>query len=714
MTDLTTISSPPAVIETQENDSVDLETGSDVSEEGKPEETKAAPRASDASDAEGGKPEETTAPLDDMAMAMPDVETRSDDAPAINEEAEDIVSLEDIPLTSSAAASDSTLLTDNRPTFRRGPSLMRGLHRDESSRWGLSEPHLLRRSSAIDLSTGNMGAKETVVEEVTSHREAMNNAERMYNQLFGIGTDEDQEAMEMGTPLPKQYRLTARPSSQQKRTWLQLVARAVTCTRDEGNDYDVTVGSKAEYLTLFLRWTFRTSFVMLLSFSCACFMMLACAFAIAIHIVGIYQPMCISVSGLDYNTAGRYFIDAFALSWTTLSTVGYGHIYPSLAIQGNPRCLAVNFFCTFESFVGVLFASFMGAILMGKIARVQSFAPTTFSDPIVVRYGSGLLPSPTDDHTESSSVKSTDSNKQIPCPIMEFRIVNRMWSAGGGEIMNCKLNVVASILESDASEEVKNMVLHKSHQKKKPLMLDKAGRIVTGSVRQAGSVASGTAKQVGKVAGSTAKQVGRATGASKIVSGTAKQVGNVAGSLTSSVSNVAGSVAAGVSTQAGRMSNMLRASLVGIDEGKAYDPDVSFARRSETSPAQSGHAPPTARQSSRAAALVDEGSTLAPRRIFTNLDIETPAHPFFKRVWNVRHVLDQNSPILTATAKQMIIDNNGFWPEELNNYKAIRDNLCFHEIIVNLSGTANATGNVVYCQKVYSFVDGTFVECLKY
>ena len=707
MTDLTTTSSLPAVIETQEDDSVDLETGSDVSEEGNAEETRAPRAICDASDAEGGKPEETTAPPDDMAMAAPDVETGSD------EETEDIVLLEDIPLTSSA--SDSTLLTDNRPSFRRRPSLMRGLHHDESSRWGLSEPHLLRRSSAIDLSTGNMGAKETVVEEVTSHREAMNNAERMYNQLFGIGTDEDQEAMEAGTPLPKQYRLTARPSSQQKRTWLQLVARAVTCTREEGNDYDVTVGSKAEYLTLFLRWTFRTSFVMLLSFSCACFMMLACAFAIAIHIVGIYQPTCISVSERDYNTAGRCFIDAFALSWTTLSTVGYGHIFPSLAIRGNPRCLVVNFFCTFESFVGVLFASLMGAILMGKIARVQSFAPTTFSDPIVVRYGSGLLPSPTDDHTESSSVKSTDSNKQIPCPIMEFRIVNRMWSAGGGEIMNCKLNVVASILESDASEEVKNMVLHKSHQKKKPLMLGKAGRVVTGSVRQAGWVASGTAKQVGKVAGSTAKQVGRATGASKIVSGTAKQVGNVAGSVTSGVSNVAGSVAAGVSMQAGRMSNMIRASLVGIDEGKAYDPDDSFARGSETSRAQSGHAPhPTARQSIRTAALVDEGSTLAPRRIFTNLDIETPAHPFFKRVWNVRHVLDQNSPILTATAKQMIIDNNGFWPEELNNYKAIRDNLRFHEIIVNLSGTANATGNVVYCQKVYSFVDGMFVECLKY
>lgn len=684
MADKTTTSSLPAVIETQEDASVDLETGSDVSLELNAEETTAQDSNEDPS-------------------------THSDEMD------DEIVSLGDIPITSTT--SDSTLITDNRPSLRRaGPSLMRGL-RQESSRWGMSEPHLLRRSSALDLSTGYQGAKETVVEEVTSQREAMNKTERMYNQLFGIEDQEDQEAIETGTAPPKQYRLGSRPSSQQKLTWREYARRVLTCSRDgSGSDYDVTVGSKAAYLTIFLRWTFRTSFVMLLSFSCACFMTLACVFAIAIHIVGLLQPICISVGGLDYNAAGPHFIDAFALSWTTLSTVGYGHIYPNLAIQGSPRCLVINFFCTFESFVGVLFASFMGAVLMGKIARVQSFAPTTFSDPIVVRYGSGLLPSPTDDHTETSSQKSMDSCKQIPLPMMEFRIVNRMHSAMGGEIMNCTLNVVASILESDASDEVKEMVLHKSHQKNKSaVMLGKAGRMVTAPVRQAGSVASGTAKQVGKVAGSTVKQVGRATGTSKLVSGTAKQVGNVAGSVTSSVSNVAGSMASGVTNQAGRMSTMLRASLVGIDEDKAYDPDDTFASRSsETSSVQSGHAPPMKKQSSSAVALVDEGSTLAPRRIFTNLEVETPAHPFFKRVWNVRHVLDQNSPILTAKAKQMIANNNGFWPEELNTYQAVRDNLRFHEIIVNLTGTANATGNVVYCQKVYSFVDGTCVECLKY
>jgi len=700
MTNLKTQSAPPAVIETDNDAPVDLETDSDT------------PVVAEEAD------EEISVDLETGGAAAgdddDDIELYQSDA-ASDSELEDIqlnpsaaASDTTLQLNPSATASDTTLRVDNRPT------LTRGLQR-ESTRWGVSQAHLLRISNAVSLSTGLEGAKETMVEEVTDNKEAMDNKERVYNKIFGTG-EEDQEAMETGTATPKQYRLTARPS-QERRSWLEFITGA----RDDDDDYDVSVGAKAELLTIFLRWTFRTSFTLLLGFSCCCFMLLACVFAIAIHIVGIYQPTCISVGdGRNYEQAGGQFIDAFVLSWTTLSTVGYGHIYPNLAIDGSPLCLSVNFFCTFESFVGVLFASFMGAVLMGKIARVQSFAPTTFSDPIVVRYGTGLHPNPADDDTESSSVKSTDTSKQLPFPVLEFRVANRMHSAGGGEIMNCTLNVVASILESEASEDIKISVLHKSHQKKvTPAVMGKAGRIVSGTAKQVGSVASGTAKQVGKVAGSTAKQVGKATGTSRLVSGTARQMGNVAGSVTSSVSNlagsvtssvsnVAGSVAAGVGNQAGKMSTLLKASLLDdIEENKSYDPDELYTRgSSESASFRSGgpHARSKGRHSNRAS-LVDEGSTLAPRRIFSQLEVETPAHPFFKRVWNVRHELNENSALLSAKAKQMIADNNGFWPEELNSYRAIRENLHFHEIIVNLSGTHNATGSVVYSQKVYSFVD---------
>ena len=364
----------------------------------------------------------------------------------------------------------------------------------------------------------------------------------------------------------------------------------------------------------------------------------------------------------------------------------------------------------------------MGAIIFGKVARTQCFASTAFSDPIVVRYGTGLLSEAADDSSSAKSLEERDE-RNLPCPMLEFRVINRMHSAGGGEILNCTLNVVASISESKATESLLDAVLHKSHRKKKLSMGipggKMAGGIVAGTAKQVGKVASGTAKMAGTIASDTAKQVGKATGTTKIVSGTAKQVGSVAGSVKSGVTHAAGSLATGVSTQAGKVTCILKNTLIGtVEENKAYDPDEGLTMTGSDGSLQrkNMYAASLAR-ASKCSSVVDEGSHLIPRRIFSNLEVETPAHPFFKRVWNVRHVLDQNSPLLSVKAKEMIIENNGFWPEALNSYEAIRENLHFHEIIVNLSGTANATGSVVYSQKVYSFVDVnigyTFVNVLR-
>jgi len=112
------------------------------------------------------------------------------------------------------------------------------------------------------------------------------------------------------------------------------------------------------------------------------------------------------------------------------------------------------------------------------------------------------------------------------------------------------------------------------------------------------------------------------------------------------------------------------------------------------------------RQAARTSVAVDEGNgQLAPRRIFHKLEVETDSHPFFKRVWYIRHVLNQNSPLLSADAKKMIANNSGFWPEELNDYASVREHINFHEIIVSFSGTANVSGSSVYAQKVYDYVD---------
>lgn len=100
---------------------------------------------------------------------------------------------------------------------------------------------------------------------------------------------------------------------------------------------------------------------------------------------------------------------------------------------------------------------------------------------------------------------------------------------------------------------------------------------------------------------------------------------------------------------------------------------------------------------------------LSPRtkkpRIITKLSLDADEHPFFRRVWFGRHVLDENSPLLSESARDKIKQNGGYWPPEWNNHLSIRENLYFRHILVCFSGTSNASVRDVYAHKVYDLVD---------
>lgn len=139
----------------------------------------------------------------------------------------------------------------------------------------------------------------------------------------------------------------------------------------------------------------------------------------------------------------------------------------------------------------MLSASFCSAIIFSKIARTQSIAHVVFSDTLVIRFGDALLRAEKNTHNNSdeednwdgrsfaSSRRSVASSRSLgsrgsrrsgrksitrfPCPIVEFRVVNLLHSETRGEIMNCKLNIVASTLEEvtklDTQEEAKGGIL---------------------------------------------------------------------------------------------------------------------------------------------------------------------------------------------------------------------------------------------------------------
>ena len=87
------------------------------------------------------------------------------------------------------------------------------------------------------------------------------------------------------------------------------------------------------------------------------------------------------------------------------------------------------------------------------------------------------------------------------------------------------------------------------------------------------------------------------------------------------------------------------------------------------------------------------------------MTIEAGEHPFFKRVWLGRHVLDDTSPILKPRVRRQIRRNNGYWPAKLNNYESVRESIQFNQILVSLNGVSNVSASDVYAQKIYDFVD---------
>ena len=257
--------------------------------------------------------------------------------------------------------------------------------------------------------------------------------------------------------------------------------------------------------------------------------------------------------------------------------------------------------------------------MFGKVARVRSIAQVDFSDIMVVRYGLGVTAEDRDvddDSNKSASDGSTESCKltQLECPVLEFRIANQMHDITGGEIMDCSLNIVASVDGYRADS-----LLRKRSKRRR---------------RRKG------------------KNVGKRIEDSFAFRSTMQNP------ISESERNLLRSIANRLLEQANQT-------------------ELPYEE--------------------------DPYGKIASKRIFCKVEVETPDHPFFKRVWTVRHTLDCDSPLLADDAKQGIRLNNGYWPREFNNPDCARACLNFDQILVSFSGTSNADANSVYAQKVYDF-----------
>ena len=82
----------------------------------------------------------------------------------------------------------------------------------------------------------------------------------------------------------------------------------------------------------------------------------------------------------------------------------------------------------------------------------------------MIRYGSGVVAEHSEaieDASQNSEVPDSDEENpnlanQLPCPVLEFRVVNSLHGTTGGEIIDATLNIVASIDERQASPAIRN------------------------------------------------------------------------------------------------------------------------------------------------------------------------------------------------------------------------------------------------------------------
>lgn len=98
----------------------------------------------------------------------------------------------------------------------------------------------------------------------------------------------------------------------------------------------------------------------------------------------------------------------------------------------------------FIVFAGVLWSGICGAVIFSKVVRLTAMAPVAFSDPITVRYGTGVLPPSSDHETENKNDLEKQKTRYL-CPILTFRLVNLHSDRKMGEIVDASINVVAIV-----------------------------------------------------------------------------------------------------------------------------------------------------------------------------------------------------------------------------------------------------------------------------
>ena len=361
-----------------------------------------------------------------------------------------------------------------------------------------------------------------------------------------------------------------------------------------------------------------------------------------------------------------------------------------------------------ESFLGVVFGGVCVTISVMKARRAQGQATVLFSWPLVVRFGSGLL---VEEEYEDEKKIGAFPSSTIPCPIIEFRVVNTAYKEDRSEIMDAKVTCV-SCIDVDAGYT--------------PLAVSQDQRTARWSERSHHSsqlIPSFHSK--GSDTATIDTELSESLELSKTWHGPSQISSKPHKVLEYSPRKTATFHSERLETfsnNSKRPGSEIYHSWYEVDrtssEPKQRRTTDDFTDRINNRKKHKENVQPQIwrpwweTKKMHDDIHVDEGTAAADvsekgyRKIFSKVKLQNPDHPIFGRTWFLKHVLDENSPLLTREARRQIKLNGGYWPATLNSHKGIRDSLnTFSQIIVSMKGVHNLSGNLVHAQKIYSFID---------
>lgn len=148
---------------------------------------------------------------------------------------------------------------------------------------------------------------------------------------------------------------------------------------------------------------------------------------------------------LDFLQHNENFSLAFELSWTTLSTVGFGVV----SVPAESNCRAMRYILATEAFLGVLYIGLCSALFFSKISRGLVTAHVSFSSAICLQYERDSTPgaSSVGRNTDGTEEKESGEGDELTSfPFLQFRVINDKGNYIGGEITDAELKgVVVSV-----------------------------------------------------------------------------------------------------------------------------------------------------------------------------------------------------------------------------------------------------------------------------